>query len=405
MTVKHPFCPPPRRRYRTYGVVMAGMLVFSPPALAQQVSDAQAPAGHLTLQATGSEVGNWSSNPLMVATGATPLWGTVTSPELVFKDTTPASQISLDTKVNENQFNQSAYSSTDAHLTANITTKNERWTTGVQENTDYDTTRTSELTNYGLNPVISRHTGFSVTPQIAYTPTAVDKLSLTGSAALSQYDKDVFTNYETFYVMPTYTHSFDPLNAAIVSLQAQQYKATNNNKVETDSVGPSIGWQTTLSPRFTANASGGEQASRQYDFGKPTDLWTWHYVFSGGLAFKGIQDLINLTAARAQAPYGNGTEALQTSFAATESHTLNPLVSLNVGANYLSSTYQDVTVGNLKDLTGGNVGLTYHATERLDCTATYQYRYETLTNENKTAQDNTVTVGLAYHPNVWTLLQ
>ena len=391
---------------------MAGLFAFSTASAHAQVAWQQtnplrqgtAVTG-LTLQATGTETGTWSSNPLLLTEGATPLWGSTTSPELVFKDTTPESQLNVDARVDENVFNQSTFDSTDVHATTGLTTQNQRWTAGLQQQTDYDTTRTSELTNYGLAPVVARHLGLSVAPQIGFNSTPVDTFSLMGSAAMSQYDSNLYTNYETLSATPSYTHRFDPQNAGIILLQGQQYQTTKNNATKIDSVGPSVGWQTVLSPRFAANAAIGAQTSRQYEFGNAVDPWTWAYTFSGGLAFKGEQDTINLSTARQQFPYGNGTEALQTSFSFSEAHALNNLFSLNFGASYISSTYQIGGAGNLKDLGSGNIGLAYHASERLDLTTAYQYRYETLTGESKTAQDNSITVSLAYHPNVWTLLQ
>ncbi len=360
----------------------------------------------MTLQAIGTETGTWSSNPLMtVSSDVKPLMGSTTSPELIFKNTTPLSQMLLDTKIDKSVFNQQSFNSTDMHVTAGFSTQNAHWVASMQERTDYDTTRTSEVTNYGLRPVVLRHLGLSLTPQVTFNPTAVDSFALTGSAATSQYESAVFTNYKTFSATTSYTRRFDPRNAGIISLQAQRYQTGRTNAVEINSMGPNIGWQTTFSPRLTANASVGAQTSRQYDFGNPTSPWTWQYVFAGGFSFKGVQDTIDLKTERAQFAYGNGTEALQTSFSFAESHALNSSISLNGGANYLSSVYQATTRGALKNMIGGNAGASYHATECLDFTTSYRYRHEALTNTTKTAQDHAVTVGLAYRPNMWTLLQ
>ena len=360
-------------------------------------------ADGLTLTATGTETGSYSSNPLMVTRGAKQLMGSTTSPEFVIKDTTPSSLLSLDTRLDENQFNQSSFNSTDIHATANISGQGQLWSAALQQRTDYDTTRTSELTNYGITPIVTRHTGLSAAPQISYAPNASDTISLAGTLTSSHYDSNVFTNYETFAANPTYTHNFDQRNAAQLILQAQRYQTTNGPSTRVDSAGPSVGWKTTLSPRFTAGATVGAQTSRTYQSGIAATPWAWQYVFTANSAFKGEQDNISLDASRSQSPYGNGTEALQTKFALTEGHDLNAHITLNVGASYLTSTYQVAAVGNLKSLTSGNLGATYHATNTIDLTTSYQYRNESLTNEAKIAQDHSVTLNLVYHPKDWTL--
>ena len=406
MMLRHPLSLPIQRRIFVNTLVAAGLLaLFVGSALAQQVGNGQAVAGTTTLQAIGTETGTWSSNPLLIVGGAPSLMGSTTSPELLFKRTTPLSQINIDTKIDENVFNQKAFDSTDLHLSADLSKRNARWTAGLQERTDYDTTRTSELTNYGFSGFVARHMGLSLTPQVSFNPTAVDSFALTGSAALSQYDNAAFINYANYTATPSYTHRFDQQNAGIILVQAQHYQTMRADPVDVDSVGPSIGWQTTFSPRITANASVGAQASRQYGLGTQGSPWAWSYIFAGGLAFTGTQDILNLKTQRAQFPYGNGTEALQTSFSFNESHALNSKISLNCGANYATSSYQVATIGNLKELMGGSLGVAYHATEQLDFTTAYLYRHETLTNIVETAQDHAITVNLAYRPNMWTLLR
>ena len=375
--------------------IMTGGLLTAPFQTAQ--------AEGLTLTAMGTETGSYASNPLMVTRGAKPLMGSTTSPELIIKDTTQSSLLILDTRLDENLFDQTSFNSTDIHATANASGQGQLWSAALQQRTDYDTTRTSELTNYGITPVVTRHTGLSAAPQISYTPSARDTVSLAGTLTTSQYDNNVFTNYETFAATPTYTHNFDQRNAAQLILQAQRYQTTKGPSIRVDSAGPSIGSKTTLSPRFTANATVGAQTSRQYLSGIAASPWAWQYVFTANSSFKGEQNTINMDASRSQSPYGNGTEALQTKFALTESHALNPYITLNIGASYLTSTYQVAAVGNLKSLTSGNLGVAYHATNVLDITTSYQYRNESLTNVSKVAQDHSLMLNLVYHPKDWTL--
>ncbi len=367
------------------------------------VEGIEAVPGDWTLEATIAEIGSWSTNPLMATEGAKALYGSTTAPQMIIRKTTPTLQASLDTKIEENIFNQSDFNSTDVHAKAGLAKSNQRWSASLQSLIDYDTTRTSELTTYGLTPVLSRHLGLNFTPQISFSPSAVDTYALSGSVAISEYGKTAFTDYETFSVSPSYKHYVDPRNAGIFALQAQQFQTTRNDAVRVNSFGSTIGWQTVFTPRFTADAAVGAQTSRHFNDGHPVDTWRLEYIFSGNVSFKGIQDTVTFSTARSQFPYGNGTEALQTSFALKERHNLNPLISLDFGAKYLTADYQIQSAGNVKEFAGGNMGLAYHATETIDVTASYQYRYETLTFRTKSVEDHSALLSLVYRPKMWTL--
>ncbi|MDP9128212.1 MAG: outer membrane beta-barrel protein [Pseudomonadota bacterium] len=393
---------PVARRLTHAVVIVAGFsMLASAPALAEDV--VTPPLTGKSVQAVISETGVYETNPLMVTKGATTLYGSTTSPQLILQDDTPTTQLDLNALVNENLFNESNFDSTDLHVKAGLNKQMQRWGAGIQGATDYDTTRTSELTTYGTNVAPVRHLGVSLTPQTTFAPTAVDKLSLAATAAMSTYQSSVFTDYETFSVNPTYTHTFDPLNSGNISLQAQRYQTTKGPSNKTDSVGPTVGWVGILTPRLTAKANVGVQESRQSGANVTSSSWTLNYIFSGDISFKGQQDVADLNASRAQYPFGNGSEALLTTVALTDIHQLNARLALNVGLSYQTGEYQASANGDLKSLLSANSGLTYHATDHVDVTATYQYRYETLNGVSGNAQDNAVTLGVSYHPKAWGL--
>jgi len=394
------------RRLSPAVLLAAGMFLFSFETVFADDTASQIPGG-VTLQAVGSETGSWESNPLMQFGKTKSLYGSITTPELIVNDKTPTSLLSVDALLNENIFNQSSFDSTDFHDKLGFNTQTQRWGAGFQEQTDYDTTRTSELFPTGLNGVIFnkavRHFGISGAPQVSFSPNATNKFALAGSAAFVTYDNPVFANYDLFSVTPSYTHNFDPLNAGVFSLQAQRYQTTNGPPVFDDSIGPSIGWIGTLTPRLSAKATVGFQESRQFGSGAVQASWSPQYTFATDIGFKGQQDTTHFLASRNNYPFGNGTESLLTSFSLTEIHDLNQRFALNAGATYQSATYQSTAVGNLDYQVIGNGGLTYHATDRLDVAATYQYRRETLVGTPGNAQDNMVTFGLIYRPRPWNL--
>jgi len=361
--------------------------------------------GGPSLQFIGSETGSWESNPLLLFHDVKPLYGSITTPELIFNGKTPTSLLSIDALVNENIYNQEDFSSTDFHGKVNFAEQMQNWGLSIQQATDYDTTRTSELFPVGTNNTISnvpvRHLGLSLGPQVSYSPTSIDKVSLSTSIQDSQYDNPIFSNYVITSVKPEYQHSFDPINAGTFSVQAQRYQSTSGPQSYTDTVGPQIGWIGNLTPRFTIKASAGVQASRQFGSGTVQVPWTLQYVYAADIAFKGQQDTTHFTAARADYPFGNGTETLLSSYTLTEDHALNERFSLNATASYQYATYDSNAPGSLDDLMTGGGGMTYHATERLDVKAAYQYRRETLLSTAGEAQDHMVTLGLVYRPNAW----
>jgi hypothetical protein len=390
--MKIPGLPPAR-----IGLLAAGMFLLSSGVLH---------AADVGLQAVLGETGSWESNPLMLLHNATPLYGSITSPELIFTDKTPTIGLTADTVVNENLFSQSSFDSTDVHENVNFTDQAApRWNLGMQGKVDYDTTRTSELGTFSLNQTTAsvRHLGLLAAPQVSFSPTQVDKYTLAGSAAISRYDNSSFIDYELFSIDPSYSHNFDPLNAGIFGVQVQRYQTTSGPQTIVDAISPSVGWTTTLTPRMTARASVGPQFSRQYGSGTVSKPWSLSYNFAGDLSYKGIQDVTELSASRNQYPFGNGTEALATIFSAKETHAINANFSFNAGGAYQTDTYQTSSPFSLDTLLTGNTGLTYHATERIDVTAAYRYRYETFTSTSGAAQDHAVTLGIAYRPQGWSL--
>lgn len=381
----------------------ASMLAATARVRADDTTAQDLPGGFIAQPMIG-QTASWNSNPLLLLSGARQLYGSITTPELIISDRTPDKQLNLDTQINENVFNQPEFNSTDLHSKGNFNALRQIWGAGVSGQFDYDTTRTSEPSIYGFrNTQIVRHWDISVTPQITYSPLPTDKFGLSGSALTSQYETSVFTDYEVFSITPIYTHNFDPLNAGLVKFTAQHYQAIQGPRSTYDTMGPSVGWIATLTPRLSANASVGVELVQQDLAGVPTKPWSAQYVFSTDITFTGEQDKADLAASRSEYPFGNGTESLLTNFTVSDSHSLNENFSLNAQINYEYADYQSTFTGNLQSLASASGGLTYHATDHLDVTGTYQYRYETLTGIDANIVDHSVNLGLVYHPKAWAL--
>jgi hypothetical protein len=362
------------------------------------VAPVSAPEAGLVAQVTGTETFTYDTNPLLTISGAKPLAGSTTAPELVLTDTGGLAKLSADTTIDENVFDRTAFNSTDAHEVLSGTGRTAQWSYGARATADYDTTRTSEITTFGIDLPRVRHTGLGIAPQVSYSPSIVDKLTLQGSASTSRYDNNAFVNYDFYTLSPTYEHNFDPLNAGIFSIEAQRYAATRGVHQSTDSYGPSLGWLATLTPRLTLLfTSGFEETSKSGADTRGVSSGL-DYVFNGKVMFAGLQDRTDVIVSRQQSPFSNGTEALLTSLAVAESHALSTRFSILANVSYENAQYAQSAGINLAAQVTAGGGIVYHALEQLDVGANYQYKSEQLTNIGGSILDHSVIISLTYRP-------
>jgi len=394
------------RRWRARGALIAAglMLLGAAPAAAIDSyarlpdDDSNAPPTPLSAELKGSENFNYDSNPLGLPRGAKELYGSVTSPELIILDSTPTSHVNFDTQVNENLYNLSNFDSTDVHETLRFNQQLSEWSFGLQNRFDYDTTRTSELTNFGLNLANVQHIGASVSPSIGYNWSSTDRLNVSGSAQISDYDNRAFVDYQVVGVTPSYSHDFDPNNTGTLFFAAQRYQTRSGGSQTTDTFGPTLGWTTTLSPTLKIALQAGAQESQQSGSINSSENDSWNYVFQADLSYTGQQDTTHFIASRAQYPFANGVETLLDAVTLTEIHNLNPKFALNLNGSYQFAEETPPSGVNLDYSASGMVGLTYHVFEHLDVTSSYQYNQQSLTNVSGTIRESVVLLGISYHP-------
>jgi hypothetical protein len=342
---------------------------------------------------------SWDSNPLLLSGGHKTLYGSVTEPQLLITDKTPTTQLSAQATVDENIFNLSGFDSTDLHTNINLDKKLERWEAGFIDQMDYDTTRTSEITTFNTNSLGSiRHFGNSFSPDISFSPSPVDKITLAASYQNSRYDSNLFTDYHTLSVTPSYQYNVTPLNTATLSVQAQRYQTDVSPDSTIDSIAPTLGWTAVLTPTWTAKASAGVEDYREQVPGIPTQQWQWKPIFSADLSYKNEKDVFSIDALRALQPYANGTEFFLNTLSLNDTHSINTLFSTNVSLSYQFAGNNNQAADNLKTLVTANTGLTYHPTQRIDITASYQYREQTLTNITGDQNDSLVMLSLVWRP-------
>lgn len=342
------------------------------------------------------QIGVWDTNPLMVSRNAETVYGSTTTPELTLRSETERNEIFLSGWVDQNFFNRSRYNSTDLHGAAGFNRRNEQWEAGLKTNIDYDTTRTSEITNFGLDVGSVRHFKYEISPEIAFSPTARDKFALGASFQKSIYEGDLYSDYTNASLSPSYSRSLTPITSGVLAFQAQRYQSERDPKRRVDSVGPTLGFITKLTPQFSLRGDAGAQTSQQKGSSVTNTDWKWNYIYSTDIRYEDEQTDITIKASRQRQPFGNGTDSLLTAFTLDGKRDMNADFSINFAASYRFADYEEDPGSNLDKMATGRLGVAYHLTQELDLTGSYEYRKEWLTKNYGTAEQNLGRVGILF---------
>lgn len=369
-------------------------------------------AAVFSLPAQDAAAGNWDvdtkinqevvyhSNQQMLITNEKETYGSITTPSITIKSKTPTSGVLIDSSIQQNLFNDSSYNSTDLYTNARLSKKIQRWEAALGANVDYNTTRSSEVTTFGIDTHNDRHLGYAFTPEITFSPSVKDSLSISGGLNVSRYeDTTRNTNYNVYSSSFSWGHALTEFSTGFFSFNARRYQAQNDTDETVDSAGPSLGWRYQASENFSTVLSVGTEASRQEQNGGTTNnKWTWSSVFSGSLNYKNEQHDFTVQASRQQQPYSNGSSSLLTSISFAEAYKFNELFTGRVGAQYQGSKQSSLSSSNLKSRINANAGLSYRLTEAADIGASYRYKQEKLTNTSSTQKDNTALLSITYRP-------
>lgn len=355
--------------------------------------------GGFSAEINGAQNFSYDSNPLRSATDKREIFGSTTSPELVLRRKTPTSIIESTSRVDANFYDRSEFNSVDVHEDLLLGRNNQRWTANLRSLFDYDTTRTSEITNYGVNKAGVHRTKYEVRPQVIFRSTERDSWSLNASASDSEYDDNSYTDYRYYSVSPSYEHRFDERNRGTIALNGNRYETTSGTSSSSDSFGPTIGWATVISPRLTLKANAGVMSTKKHDVAPGTDDSSLDYVFSATANYLDERDKFDFTATRARAPFGNGTESLVTTFQATERHHINKRLDVIGNAVYREADYESNQPGvNLDREYSAGAGIEYKVIDDVALTADYTYRNEKLTNTNGDVNQHIGMLGVKFEP-------
>lgn len=374
---------------RSFGCALSFAVLFGAGA---------ASADEMKIVPSLSETGVWDSNPLMRRDHVTELYGATTAAKLDVEQLTPTADFVGGASVENNIFDQHEFDSTDFHGKLKLAKRTERLEVALAGAGDYDTTRTSEVSNLGDESATARHLGYNAAPSVRYALSQLSSVSLAGQYLKSSYDEDSHTDYHTLSLTPEYERYFTERYAGLLSLNARRYETDEGVDRRVDSVGPAVGIVAKLSEQWTGDARIGQEASREERAGTVVQDWSWSSVYSANFAFKGEQDQLRLSSTRAQQSYSNGTDTLLTTFDFDGTRKINELFSVNVGLTYQFSDDEQSDSNRLDVLCSGKAGVTYHITEALGLTSSYRYKHETYTQADGAARQNIVRLGLTYRP-------
>ncbi len=341
----------------------------------------------------------YDSNPLRLPTGAESLFGGTSATTLTLTHATPMNAVESTSTVQANYFDDSAYNSIDWFETLRLSRDTARWQAGITGKLAYDTTRTSEITNFAQNVPDVRSRKLALAPEISFKADSRTRLKLMTSATDVSYDNNAFTDYALYTLTPSYEYKLSEQHTAHVDLRAQRYETTEGAALYSDSVGPMVGIRSSFNRSLSGGlAMGAVHVDKHGEGAGSDDRDLWNYVFRGTLRYQEAATVWDASATRAREPFGNGTETLLDTFTLNRSQQINPSLKLDAQGKYQSADYSGSPGVNLDHgLTLGG-GLSYRLTEHSDLSGEYRYRDEKLTNVTGNIAQHVVMLTLAHRP-------
>ena len=360
-----------------------------------------AQAENWKIETSGSGKLEIDDNPLLSANDAESVTGVILTPALRAKHDTGASQVEFGGQLEANQYDDSSFNSNDVYVDA---LGRQKFSTGMMElrgSFNYDTTRTSEVSESGLSIAGVRHTTFSLRPHIETALTQTEQLNLDGSFTNSKYDSNQYTDYRNYSIKPSLRHAFNEVHSGIFAVEASRYESTSGTGVTADNLIPSVGWDAQLSPRWRTNIAVGVQyTNTDYDIEGPNDPSgsEWDYYYSGGLTFTGLNDKIAFDFSRRPSSLSSGAQSQATMFRLNGTHTINPKLDLKLGLIYQNSQRSGSNSSSNDDISFIEAApqLVYRLTETLNLNLMYRHREREIGSSDATS--DAVMMTLTFKP-------
>lgn len=399
-----PLLPTVRSRHTPNCLKLAAVLTCGSAVLlctanelyAQTVKPAAPPPFNIKFEA--NETWRHDTNVLRQVRDGFALTGTNTAAAVTVSNSTPTSKFSSYSQVDRGMFDDSRFDSTDFHQKGSIGTRNQRWSAKLDGSYDYDTTRTSEITNFGITVPRVRRNAWSLSPEVGFTPSKGHKFNLNTLYSRSGYDNAAFIDFNFYQIRPSYSRHYDELNTGVISFHADRFESTSGASNTIDTFGPSLGWTRIVSEQLSFKFNAGGQYAKQESNNAANNDSAINYTFSGDMTFKEDKDNLLFTLSRAQQPFANGISALFTTFKVNETHAINENLSLTGSGSYRYADYLNSTGTNLDTELSGSAGIAYKIYNNIDITGNYRYNNQTLTNTSGAIKQHIVMVGLSFHP-------
>lgn len=357
------------------------------------------PAKHAKVVLT--QRGTYDSNPLRLVRGYESLYGTESIGELTLASRTPDSELASTSTVSYGVFSDNEFDTTNFHQALNLNTRNDRWKAGLLGKFDYDTTRSSEITSYGIRAPNVRHNQFLASPSMSVRITKANSIALNGSIMKSTYDSTAFTDYKRWEVAPAWLHKLDDVHTFTAEYEINRYQTMSGPDLNIDTQGPSFGIISEMSPSLKGSFNAGFQKSeRSRTTGPAATRHTTqnNYVYRGLLTYQTDQQKLDISATRSQQPTGNGTSGLFTTLRVAEDYLLSQRLSLRGEALYRDVKYIRTPRVNLDSEIRGSGGIAYRIYQNLDFTTNYIYSRQKLTSGVGTVNAHSVLFGISLHP-------
>lgn len=350
---------------------------------------------------TLSQNATYDSNPLRLVNQSKALYGSETTAALLLDSHDPMSLLQLNSIVMRGQYNDTDFNSTNIHEYLTTGRHNQHWDISLDGRFDYDTTRSTEITSFGIRAPNVRNTRYSVTPGIGYRFAPNDKIGATFNGIKSSYDNAAFIDYTSYNGSTYWKHKLDARNSVLFTVANQHYQTDEGPKSTTTTLSPTVGWVWEYSDDLTAHINVGEQKTKQdTSLVGAKDNSQWNYTYSGALTYKTQRYITDAKISRDQRPFGNGQSVLLTDLNLRESYLINDRLSARGSVGYRKATYVAApVVTSLDDEYSASAGIAYRIMKDLDAVGTYSFtRQKLLGALPGTVTSNSVIVGVTYHP-------
>ncbi|MFP4464119.1 MAG: hypothetical protein ACLFP8_02715 [Alphaproteobacteria bacterium] len=372
-----------RRRY-SLAVIMV-VAFSSAPALADK--------GELGLSITQNAL--WDSNPLMLSSNESSIVGSETQATFDYTKKTPNTVFQSGLTATRNQFSDSRFSSSDFLGFSGLNVDAQRWGISVQANIKNDTTRTSEVTTFGLDVGSSGRQSYSITPSVSYDISPRNAIMVSGKWEKVRYEDTAFTDYRTYAIIPSIVHNLSPRQQVQLSWLYNRYESDSADQhVETS--GPSVSWKYAFRPYLSLNISGSLLKTTYHGYGNADNQDERMPAFAVTLDYSARDHALKVHVEKARQAYANGTESYITTYALSDRYSLNQNTSLAFSAQYQDARHPPISGSTLDNSWSVSGSVDYALAKDWNLAASYRHKQERLVNNSKVARQDIYKMGVTH---------